>query len=229
MKNKISYTTAIAIIVLIIVGGFVYFDYKEKNSTEWKTYTSEQFGFSFEYPVRWGDVIEKNNSTSWKPEDRAMFFNPQDINELITDKYRISFTRDDSCLVDWCKVDFEVRVFNSDRYVDTDCYEGSCDTANLLNDRDFVQGNYNKLIGDNRSYCQDSYDNRGGLYVTRYCRTYNNDIKIEPRMKYSSRNINIDPNNFSFDRVRDQYEDQEDFDRFLSDYERVLNSITFLN
>jgi len=229
MKNKISYTTAIAIIVLIIVGSFVYFDYKEKNSTEWKTYTSEQFGFSFEYPTRWGDVLVHEIP---KSEDMSIYFSydlKDRVDQVTQDQYEIRFENKQCNIKEYCSIYFSLLAFSPEKPLEALCEEGDCfGFENLVDDRIYVNNYSSEFIDNKPAYCEEKYNS---VYNTTYkvCRIYHNDTRIRLGYTYYLLgDFKVDYNDNTSSLTK-KPEDSNDFNQFVNDYDRLLHSVTFLN
>jgi len=63
-QGKISwkYTLLIFVLIVIVGGGIFWFVTNQQTSSDWKTYTNEDGGYSFQYPKEWNAVTNKYNS-----------------------------------------------------------------------------------------------------------------------------------------------------------------------
>jgi membrane-bound inhibitor of C-type lysozyme len=63
-QGKIGWKFILLILVLIIIvgGGIFWLVTKQQISSDWKTYTNEDGGYSFQYPKEWNAVTNKYNS-----------------------------------------------------------------------------------------------------------------------------------------------------------------------
>ncbi len=234
---------AIVVLFAVAVGFAAYLSQKHKEpkppsvSTEkvdtsnWQVYRNEEWGFLFKYPPSWGDVSVKATPFVYSSEEKELFYSHIDLDRVLTERYTLFFTNKPCDMRGWCNIGFQIRIFNSNTPLDITCYEGICNAINLVEDRTFLQKNYNTFIDEYKGYCKEDYF-KPGANVSKHCRTYNGDMKLELQMGYGIENpqgIQIDYDNFSFEQVYDRLEDKGDFDNFLNNYKKVLDSITFLN
>lgn len=239
---------SVIVVIFVIAGGIYYWQKKPPSAVQvvqdqtekenWKTYKNEMLGFSFEYPVSWGDVNVEADPFTYDPNDPEdaelieLFYSHIDLDKALTERYSLSFTgKPCSSKKEWCDIGFQAWLFNSSKPLEVICYEGICDSKNLTEDRTFLQQNFNKLIGGRKGHCKEGYF-PPGANLNKYCRTYNGNMKLELQMGYSVKNfkgIKIDYENLSFEQVYDRLENRDDFNKFLSNYERVLDSIIFLD
>ena len=217
---------------LLCVNGFQWCQPETDEIASWQTYRNEEYGFEFIYPNYWGNATTAEQIFSKEDVGDDPTYSAIDLNKVAEKSIDIGFDGKFCNEKDGCNISLYIQEYDINRPLKLDCYEGICNTVNILEEKQRIESKSNILIGGLKGELVDGIFKPGETF-TRVYTAVNPKYEISITAWYNSEGFKFDATKqIDLDAIiKSNLEapHQSDLKLFLQNLNSVVTTFRFVN